>query len=100
MCFGQAESCQIANKAKTKNSQVILIAPPTKKYYSKTTDKHIKLINEWSKFLSGFPDKRKFVDFEEITENKDLFASDNLHLNALGQKKLSNHFINELKINV
>jgi len=83
------------NKAGSKS---VVINPPSKKFYSGTTDKHRELIKGWSSFLKDHKQPIKFINFEALTQDSNYFAGDNIHVNTSGHKKLSDHFIQKFKL--
>lgn len=84
---------------KSNGAKSIVINPPSKKYYSNTTDQHRSLINEWSSFLKSHKLPIAFVDFEKISEkDQSLFAGDNIHVNSKGHQLLADEFRKKLNI--
>jgi lysophospholipase L1-like esterase len=78
-----AELFELAKKNKIK---VLVMSSPTKLYYSRTTPKHLALADELEEWLEENKNVNKFIPITKLTENKDLFASDMLHINSKGQE--------------
>jgi lysophospholipase L1-like esterase len=76
--------------AKKNKSKVLVISSPSKKFYDKSDEVHLRLADE----LEDWIDKHKKVDLffpiTKKTEKRELFASDNLHLNSKGQELVFN----------
>lgn len=84
---------------KSKGAKSIVINPPSKKYYSNTTNQHKQLILDWTFFLKNHKLPYKFIDFESITEkDRSLFAGDMIHINSKGHQLLADQFINDLNL--
>lgn len=71
--------------AKANKIKVLAMSSPTKLYYSKTTPIHLDLADELEDWLEKNKLVNKFIPISSLTENKDYFASDNLHINSSGQ---------------
>ena len=84
--------------AKKNGAKVVVITPPYKGYYSKTTQKHLDLIKEWNDYLRKHPIPFKFIDFSKIVKDKSYFANDNQHVNSSGHQVLANAYTKALNI--
>jgi lysophospholipase L1-like esterase len=84
--------------AQKHGAKTIVITPPFKGHFSKTTDKHWALIGEWNKFLKDHTIPSKFIDFSKIVQDKELFASDNQHVNSKGHQVLADAYAQTLNI--
>ena len=62
------------------------MSSPTKMFYDKTTPIHLELADELENWLNKNENIDKFIPIASLTENKNLFASDGLHLNSQGQE--------------
>jgi lysophospholipase L1-like esterase len=76
--------------AKKNKSKVIVLSSPTKLFYSKTEPIHLQLADELEDWLNKNKNVDVFIPITKKTENKELFASDNLHLNQKGQELVFN----------
>jgi lysophospholipase L1-like esterase len=83
---------------KDSGAKAVVITPPFKGYYTRTTDKHWALIKEWNKYLKSHKIPVAFIDFSNIVKDKSLFASDNQHVNSTGHQVLADAFSDKLKI--
>lgn len=83
------------NKAGGKS---VVINPPSKKFYSGATQKHMELIKGWTAFLESHKLPIKFINFEKLTQDQDNFAGDMIHINTKGHEKLSNYFVDKFKL--
>lgn len=71
---------------KKNNSKILVMSSPTKLYYNKTDKTHLRLADELEKWLGTNKQIDMFIPMTKLTENKDLFRSDNLHINNDGQQ--------------
>ena len=62
------------------------MSSPTKLYYNKTDDTHLRLADELEEWLDTNKKISKFIPMTDLTENQKLFSSDNLHINSDGQE--------------
>lgn len=71
---------------KKNKSKILVMSSPTKLYYNKTDKTHLRLADELEKWLGTNKQIDMFIPMTKLTENKDLFRSDNLHINNDGQQ--------------
>lgn len=91
------------NKALNNSKAVVLIAPPSKAFYTNTTDQHRELINQWEQFLKGLSGKYNgkkvhYIDLPKTVNKQEYFASDNQHMNTTGHQVLLKKYIDTLNI--
>lgn len=79
-------------------AQSVVINPPSKKFHSSTTDKQWKLIRDWTQFLRTHKSPYTFIDFESLTQDRSVFAGDNIHINSSGHQLLADEFISKLRL--
>lgn len=84
--------------AEKNGAKTVVITPPYKGHFPKTTDKHWALIGEWNKFLENHPLPSKFLDFSKIVQDKSLFRSDNQHVNSEGHQVLADAYVKKLEM--
>jgi lysophospholipase L1-like esterase len=84
--------------AKSTGAKVVVVTPPYKGHFSKTTKKHWDLIKEWNSYLKNHKTPIKFIDFSKIVQDKSLFSSDNQHVNSKGHQVLADAYLKKLNI--
>jgi lysophospholipase L1-like esterase len=72
--------------AKNNKSRILVMSSPTKMFYDKTTSTHLELADELENWIKKNKNIDKFIPITDLTENKNLFASDGLHINSQGQE--------------
>ena len=77
------ELFDLINKNKSK---VLVMSSPTKLYYGRTDNTHLRLADELESWLDTNKQIDKFIPMTELTENENLFRSDKLHINNDGQE--------------
>ena len=83
--------------AKKNGSKVLFISSPSKKFYDKTTTRHLELALELENWVKENKLVNAFVPMAKLTSNKDLFRSDMLHINDKGQEVVFNEVIKKVK---
>lgn len=89
---------QMLNLIEDSGAKSVVINPPSKKFYSGTTDNHKELINQWTEFLKNHKRPFSFIDFESLTQDIEVFAGDMIHVNSYGHKRLADTFTNKMKL--
>lgn len=76
--------------AKKNKSKVLVITSPSKRFYSKSDEVHLRLADELESWFKQHKKVDLFFPITKKTEKRELFASDNLHLNSKGQELVYN----------
>lgn len=71
---------------KANKSKILVMSSPSKLYYGKTDNTHLRLADELEGWLDTNKQIDKFIPMTELTENEKLFRSDKLHINNDGQE--------------
>lgn len=82
--------------AKLTGAKVVAITPPNKSFYEPTTEKHRKLIRELTEWIRNNKSVDVFIDLGALSNDKKYFASDNQHLNSLGNDMLKNEYLKKV----
>ena len=89
---------KMLSAAKKSGAKIVVITPPYKGHYPRTTQTHLRLIQEWNNYLKNHKTPFKFIDFSQIVRDKSLFLSDNQHVNSQGHQILTQAYLKALKI--
>ena len=99
----KANMAQMIALASNHTDNIVLVAPPSKAFYPKTTNKHRELIYQWEQYLKSFEGKKggvriRYIPLPEIVNQQQYFKSDMQHMNSDGHAVLLGAFTDTLKI--
>lgn len=86
--------------AKSKGSRVMAVSPPNKDFYTNKTDQKQALLSDLVSWIKNNPNVDYFIDFYQMTNNKNLFSSADgyLHPQSGAHDMLANKAIQELNL--
>lgn len=88
------ELFELANK---NGSKIMFISSPSKKFYDKSTPRHIELAMELENWVKENKLVNVFIPIAEVTAKKNLFRSDMLHINNEGQEIVFKEILKKAK---
>ena len=91
---------EIFNLAKQNSSKVLFISSPTKKYYDKSTPRHLELALELEDWVDNNKSVNTFISTSKITSKQSLFRSDMLHINSEGQEVVFKEILNKANFKI
>jgi lysophospholipase L1-like esterase len=88
------ELFELANK---NGSKIMFISSPSKKFYDKSTPRHIELAMELENWVKENKLVNVFIPISKVTANENLFRSDMLHINNEGQEVVFKEILKKAK---
>ena len=75
----------------------MFISSPSKKFYDRSTPKHLELAMELENWVKENKLVNVFVPISDITSKQELFRSDMLHINNEGQEVVFKEILKKAK---
>ena len=88
---------EIFELAKKNGSKIMFISSPSKKFYDRSTPKHLELAMELENWVKENKLVNVFVPITDITSKQELFRSDMLHINNEGQEVVFKEILKKAK---